>query len=196
MNETDALIIVDAQNDFCPGGALPVSEGDRVVPALNRYIERFLQDKLPVFATRDWHPEKTRHFKAYGGLWPPHCVQGTMGAEFHADLALPQEAVIVSAGTSPDEEGYSGFEGKNEKGLGLADLLRSAGVKRIFVGGLATDYCVKHTVLDALKLGFKVVVLSDAVRPVNLHPDDGAAALQEMVHAGATEIAGIEELPK
>ncbi|HEY7216868.1 MAG TPA: isochorismatase family protein, partial [Candidatus Binatia bacterium] len=104
MQESDALIIIDVQNDFCPGGALPVTDGDRVVPVLNRYIEKFIQEKLQIFATRDWHPEKTRHFKAYGGLWPPHCIQGTTGAEFRADLALPKDAVVVSGGMAPNEE--------------------------------------------------------------------------------------------
>jgi len=181
----DALIIIDVQNDFCPGGALPVAEGDRVVPVLNRYIENFRRENLPIIATRDWHPEKTRHFKAYGGLWPPHCIQGSKGAEFHPDLVLPARTVIVSCGMGPDEEGYSGFEGKDDQGTSLADVLRANGVGRIFVGGLATDYCVKHTVLDGLKLGFKVTVLRDAVRGVNLNPDDSDRALAEMRQAGA-----------
>ena len=185
MQGSDALIIIDMQNDFCPGGALPVADGDQVVAPLNRYIEKFKREKLPIFATRDWHPEQTKHFKAYGGLWPPHCVQGTKGAEFRADLELPMDTVIVSAGMASDEEGYSGFDGKDEKGQSLADLLHAAGVERIFVGGLATDYCVKHTVFDALKQGFKVVLLEDAVRGVNLQPDDSKRAIEEMVRAGA-----------
>jgi nicotinamidase/pyrazinamidase len=187
MQANDALIIIDVQNDFCPGGALPVVQGDEVVPALNRYIEKFRLAGLPIFATRDWHPDKTRHFKAYGGLWPPHCIQGSKGAEFRADLALPKDAVIISAGTAPDEEGYSGFDGRDDKGTRLADLLRAQGVERIFVGGLATDYCVKHTVLDGLKYGFKVVLLEDAVRGVNLDPDDSKRAIEEMSRAGAEE---------
>ena len=185
MEGKDGLIIVDVQNDFCPGGALAVTDGDQVVPALNRYIEKFRRDGLPTFATRDWHPEKTRHFKAYGGVWPAHCIQGTRGAEFHAELALPLDAVIVSKGTSPDEEGYSGFEGRDPKGALLADLLRACGVEKIYVGGLATDYCVKHTVLDGLKQGFKVVLLEDAVRGVNLKADDSGRAIDEMARAGA-----------
>ena len=186
MQPTDALIIIDVQNDFCPGGSLAVTGGDEVVPVLNQYIEQFTRVKLPIFATRDWHPENTRHFKIHGGLWPPHCIQGTKGAEFRADLALPHEAVIVSAGVAPDEEGYSGFDGRDKDGVGLADLLRTSGVERIFVGGLATDYCVKETVLDALKQGFKVVLLQDAVRGVTLRPDDSVRAITEMVRAGAT----------
>ena len=185
MQGRDALIIIDVQNDFCPGGALAVADGDQVVPALNRYIAQFSAAGLLIVATRDWHPEKTRHFKAYGGLWPPHCIQGSKGAEFRADLALPKDAVIVSAGMAPDEEGYSGFDGRDDQGTGLADLLRARGVERIFVGGLATDYCVKHTVLDGLKQGFKVVLLEDAVRGVNLDPDDSNRAIEEMSRAGA-----------
>ena len=194
MQGKDALLIIDVQNDFCPGGALPVADGDRVVPALNRYIERFERAKLPIFATRDWHPEKTRHFKAYGGLWPPHCIQGTKGAEFRTDLKLPESAVVVSAGMAPDEEGYSGFEGRDERGTELADLLRQRGVERIFVGGLATDYCVKHTVLDGLKHGFKIVLLEDAARGVNLKPGDAERAIAEMLRAGAEKISGVEGL--
>ena len=192
----DALVIVDVQNDFCPGGALPVAQGDGVVPVLNRYIQRFTAANRPIFATRDWHPEKTRHFKAYGGLWPPHCIQGTKGAEFRPDLEIPAGAVIVSAGMAADEEGYSGFDGRDDRGMGLAELLRQRGVERILVGGLATDYCVKHTVLDGLRHGFKVVLLEDAVRGVNLQPGDSARAVAEMLQAGAEGISGVEGLPR
>lgn len=195
MQSKDALVVVDVQNDFCPGGALPVADGDKVVPALNRYIERFQQAQMPIFATRDWHPEKTSHFKAYGGLWPPHCIQGTKGAEFRSDLQLPGNAVIVSAGMALDAEGYSGFEGRDDRGLGLAELLRGRGVERLFVGGLATDYCVKHTVLDGLKEGFQVVLLEDAVRGVDLQPGDSERAIAEMVRAGAAKIEGPGRLP-
>ncbi|MGE5216770.1 MAG: nicotinamidase [Chloroflexota bacterium] len=194
MEASDALVIIDVQNDFCPGGALPVTDGDRVVPVLNRYIKKFTREKRQIFATRDWHPAKTKHFKAYGGLWPPHCIQGTPGAEFRTDLALPKDAVIVSGGMAPDEEGYSGFDGKDEKGVGLASLLHASGVERIFVGGLATDYCVKHTVLDGVKLGFKVVLLEDAVRGVNLKPDDSERAIEEMVSAGAQKATSSDSL--
>jgi nicotinamidase/pyrazinamidase len=194
MQGIDALIIIDMQNDFCPGGALPVTDGDRVVPVLNRYIERFTQEGLPIFATRDWHPEKTSHFKAYGGLWPPHCIQGSKGAEFRADLALPKDAVIVSAGMAPDEEGYSGFDGVDSSGVGLAELLRWSNVTGIYVGGLATDYCVKHTVLDGLKHGFAVTLLEDAVRGVELALGDSQRAVQEMLQAGADAIHDIADL--
>lgn len=195
MQSKDALIVVDVQNDFCPGGALPVADGDKVVPALNRYIERFQQAQMPIFATRDWHPEKTKHFKAYGGLWPPHCIQETKGAEFRSDLQLPGNAVIVSAGMAPDEEGYSGFDGRDDRGLGLAELLRGRGVKRLFVGGLATDYCVKHTVLDGLKERFKVVLLEDAIRGVDLQPGDSERAIAEMIRAGAEKSSDLARIP-
>ena len=192
MSAHDALIIVDVQNDFCPGGALAVKDGDQVVPVLNRYIEKFSQAGLPIFATRDWHPQKTIHFNTYGGQWPPHCIQGTTGAEFRADLALPQDVVIVSAGMAPDEEGYSGFEGRDHKGVGLSDLLRTYSVERIFVGGLATDYCVKHTVIDGLKQGFKVILLEDAVCGVNLDPNDSNRAIDEMLRAGAQKSSELQ----
>ena len=192
MSAHDALIIVDVQNDFCPGGALAVKDGDQVVPVLNRYIEKFSQAGLPIFATRDWHPQKTIHFNTYGGQWPPHCIQGSTGAEFRADLALPQDVVIVSAGMAPDEEGYSGFEGRDHKGVGLSDLLRTYGVERIFVGGLATDYCVKHTVIDGLKQGFKVILLEDAVCGVNLDPNDSKRAIDEMLRAGAEKSSELQ----
>lgn len=185
MSRRDALILVDVQNDFCPGGALAVQNGDEVVPVLNRYIERFRDGGLPIFATRDWHPAKTSHFKAYGGIWPDHCVQGTHGAEFHPDLKLTPEITIVSAGMAPDEDGYSGFLGRDSSGELLAVLLRDCGVDRLFVGGLATDYCVKHTVLDGIQQGFQVVLIGDAVRGVNLNPGDSDEAIKDMSAAGA-----------
>ncbi|HEY3153627.1 MAG TPA: nicotinamidase [Candidatus Binatia bacterium] len=195
MQAKDALIIVDVQNDFCPGGALAVSGGDEVVPVLNRVIERFTEAGLPIFATRDWHPEKTNHFKIYGGIWPVHCVQGTRGAEFHAGLELGKDIVVVSAGMVPDEDGYSGFQARDPSGARLAELLQRKGVERIVVGGLATDYCVKHTVLDGLKEGFKVLLLADAIRAVNLKPHDGELAIAEMVRAGAVTIFDFTEIP-
>jgi len=190
MSPRDALILVDVQNDFCPGGALAVENGDEVVPVLNRYIERFADLRLPIFATRDWHPVKTAHFKAYGGVWPVHCVQGTHGAEFHPDLKLTPEITIVSAGMGADEDGYSGFLGRDSSGRSLAALLRDRGVDRLFIGGLATDYCVKHTVLDGIQEGFQVMLIGDAVRGVNLKPGDSEQAIQEMSAAGAVLVRG------
>ena len=195
MQAKDALIIVDVQNDFCPGGALAVSGGDEVVRVLNRVIERFAEAGLPIFATRDWHPKNTSHFKTHGGLWPAHCVQGTKGAEFHAELKLGNDAVVVSKGMAPDEDSYSGFQATDASGTPLAELLRLKEVGRIFVGGLATDYCVKHTVLDGLAEGFEVVLLADAIRAVNLKPDDGESAIDEMVRAGAVQVSNSAEIP-
>ena len=188
MEKKAALVVVDVQNDFCPGGALAVTDGDQVVEPLNRYIGRHAKAGLPIFATRDWHPEKTIHFKAYGGLWPTHCIQGSKGAEFRADLALPDDAVIVSAGMALTEQGYSGFDGVDSSGVGFADLLRQSNVTHIYVGGLATDYCVKQTVLDGLKRGYAVTLLEDAIRGVELAPGDSLRAVQEMLQAGADAI--------
>ena len=194
MSQRDALIVVDVQNDFCPGGALAVENGDEVVPVLNRYIERFVALRLPIFATRDWHPVKTTHFKAYGGVWPVHCVQGTHGADFHPDLKLTPEITIVSAGMAADEDGYSGFLGRDSSGRLLAALLRDRGVDRLFIGGLATDYCVKHTVLDGIQEGFQVMLIGDAVRGVNLNPGDSEQAIKEMSAAGAIVVRGNDAL--
>jgi nicotinamidase/pyrazinamidase len=194
MSQRDALILVDVQNDFCPGGALAVENGDEVVPVLNRYIERFVALRLPIFATRDWHPVKTTHFKAYGGVWPVHCVQGTHGADFHPDLKLTPEITIVSAGMAADEDGYSGFLGRDSSGRSLAALLRDRGVERLLIGGLATDYCVKHTVLDGIQEGFQVMLIGDAVRGVNLNPGDSEQAIKEMSAAGAIVVRGNDAL--
>jgi nicotinamidase/pyrazinamidase len=189
----DALVIVDVQNDFCPGGALGVPGGDAVVPVLNRYAERFAAAGAPVFASRDWHPAKTSHFKAYGGVWPPHCVQGTPGAEFHPRLTLPADAAIVSKGMDPSEDAYSCFQSETDDGMPFPATLGELGVGRLFVGGLATDYCVKSTVVDGVREGFEMVVLADAIAAVELTPGDGAKALDEMRAAGARMIR-LEEL--
>lgn len=179
----DALVVVDVQRDFLPGGALAVPEGDRVVPALNRYLEQFEREGLLVVLTRDWHPPDHVSFSVRGGPWPPHCVAGTPGAEFAPGLRLPASAQLCSKASQPDAEAYSGFEGTE-----LAASLRSQGIRRLFVGGLATDYCARATVLDALREGFEVLLLVDAIRPVEVQPGDGARALQAMVQAGARPI--------
>ena len=181
--EVRALVVVDVQNDFCPGGALGVERGDEVVAPLNRLIEEFLSRGDLVFKSRDWHPAETRHFKAFGGTWPVHCVQGTRGAEFHADLADDPRIEVVSKGMG-DEDCYSAFDG-----TGLAEELRREGVSEVWVGGLATDYCVKHTALDAARAGFKVIAVADAMRPVELRPGDGARAVEEMRAAGAAIVS-------
>lgn len=181
----DALIVVDVQNDFCPGGSLSVPEGDAVVPVLNRYLERASVAGIPIVASRDWHPQETAHFAAFGGTWPPHCVQGTPGAEFHADLRLPPETLIASKGMSAKDEGYSALEGELPDGRNVLEVLHQRGVTRIHVGGLATDYCVRATVLGALAAGFAVCYLSDASRPVDVTAGDGERAIAEMLAAGA-----------
>lgn len=189
-----ALIIVDVQNDFCPGGALAVAEGDQVVLTLNGYIEKFSAAALPIVATRDWHPQITSHFKAHGGQWPVHCVQGTFGAEFHPALRLGSGAVIVSKGMAPDSDSYSGFDAVDAHGARLADLLHDRGTTHIYVGGLATDFCVKQTVLDGLQQGFAVTVLQDSIRGVDLAPGDSARALEQMVAAGADVVDSVGHL--
>lgn len=181
----DALVIVDVQNDFCPGGALAVPDGDRVVPVLNRYAERFAARGAPVFASRDWHPARTTHFAPYGGAWPPHCVQDTRGAALHAALRLPAGAEVVSKGVGAEEDAYSCFQARAADGTAFPVLLARRGIRRLFVGGLATDYCVKATALDARRAGLQVVVLEDAVGAVDVAPGDGERALAEMAVAGA-----------
>jgi len=174
-----ALLVVDVQNDFCPGGALAVPRGDEVVEPLNKLIDKFLERGEPVYKTRDWHPPETKHFVAYGGTWPVHCVQNTEGAEFHPALRDDPRIIVVSKGLG-DNDGYSAFDGTN-----LATELQEQGVEEVVVGGLATDYCVKHTVLDARKHGFKVKALIDAMQAVDLQNGDGERALEEMRAAGA-----------
>lgn len=176
----DALIIVDVQNDFLPGGALGVPEGDRVVAPLTGLAARFAGLGLPVVATRDWHPANHCSFAARGGPWPPHCIAESDGAAFAPGLGLPAGTVIVSKATEPGKDAYSGFEGTT-----LAAQLAERQVRRVFVGGLATDYCVLNTVRDALAAGFEVVLLSDAIRAVDVSPGDGQRALAEMVASGA-----------
>ena len=178
--DKDALIIVDVQRDFCSGGALPVPDGEKIIPTLNKYIEKFSKARALIVATRDWHPPNHMSFKDYGGIWPTHCVQGTLGAEFHPDLRLPREVKVVSKATSADKEAYSGFDGTS-----LERELKDAGIKRVFVGGLATDYCVKSTVLDALRLGFETILLVDAIKGVDVNPGDSERAIGEMIKRGA-----------
>jgi nicotinamidase/pyrazinamidase len=181
----DALVVVDLQNDFCPSGALAVHDGDAIVPVVNRYLERFESVGAHVFLTRDWHPPVTTHFQAYGGTWPPHCVQGTRGAEFHPGLKPPARAEVVSKGMDPTRDSYSAFQAEDEAGRTLPAVLAARGIRRLYVGGLATDYCVRASALDALRKGFDVVVLTDAIGAVDLEPGDGVRALGEMRKAGA-----------
>jgi nicotinamidase/pyrazinamidase len=180
MQPHDALLLVDVQGDFLPGGALGVPEGDRVVPVLNRYIALARKKQIPVFASRDWHPANHCSFKHRGGPWPPHCIAGTEGAQITPALELPADAVLVDKGTSEEADAYSAFNGTT-----LAGELRARGVKRILVGGLATDYCVLNTVRDALKESFEVVLLTDAIRAVDVNAGDGVRAEAEMLERGA-----------
>lgn len=179
----DVLIIVDVQNDFVPGGSLAVPHGDAIVPVLNRYIADFVARGLPVFATRDLHPPDHCSFQAQGGPWPVHCVKGSKGAQFAPGLVLPASASIISKATTPAADAYSGFSGTD-----LAQQLRSIGARRLFVGGLATDYCVLNTVKDALLEGFTTFLLTDAVAAVNVKPADGAAAEAQMLKLGAVAL--------
>lgn len=178
MRSGDALLLIDVQNDFCPGGALPIEEGDRVVPVLNRWLRAARERGIPVYASRDWHPRGHLSFVEAGGQWPAHCVQDTEGAAFHADLELPADVVLVAKGMRFDIDQYSAF---NE--TGLEERLRGDGVRRLWVGGLALDVCVRATVLDALRAGLEVRVLVDATRPVAA--EEGRSALDEMESAGA-----------
>jgi nicotinamidase/pyrazinamidase len=175
-----ALVVTDVQNDFTPGGALAIRNGDKIIPPLNQVITQFADAGLPIFLTRDWHPPNHCSFKEQGGLWPPHCVKNTSGAAFHPNLRVPKNAKILSKATSADEEAYSGF-----KGTTLATELRKSGVDTFVIGGLATDYCIKNTVFDGLELGFRVSVLKDCVKGVNLKKTDAAASLRQMRVKGA-----------
>jgi nicotinamidase/pyrazinamidase len=180
------LVVVDVQNDFCPGGALAVSDGDQVVPVLNKYIQFFRKSDAQIIYTRDWHPKDHASFKEQGGPWPPHCVQGTEGAKFHKDLTPPKPSEIVSKADKHDEA-YSFFQGTD-----MAKILKQHGVRNLYVGGLATDYCVKETVLDGLKHGFNVVYLDDASRGVNVNPADSEHAIAEMLSKGAKRLALVD----
>ena len=183
LGEGDALLISDIQNDFLPGGSLAVLEGERIIPVLNGYIDRFSNRQLPVFAARDWHPANHCSFIRQGGPWPEHCIAGSKGAEFAADLHLPVFVYIISKGTDLEREGYSSFSNRTFK-----QQLDNAGVRRLFVGGLATDYCVLNTVRDALNYHFKVFLLIDAIRAVNVQKQDGENAINEMIEKGAIPI--------
>ena len=185
MKLKEALLVVDVQNDFCPGGALGIPGGDKIVPKVNRYIKIFAKKKLPVFFTRDWHPVRTKHFKDFGGIWPVHCIQNSWGARFHPELKVPKEAVLLYKGLDPQADAYSAFQAENASGVRLPQLLKIMGIKELCIAGLATDYCVRFSVRDALKLSFKVRILVDAIEGVNLKADDSQKAIKEMVKLGA-----------
>ena len=183
----DALLVVDVQRDFLPGGSLAVPRGDEVVPVLNRCIAHAKARGMPVIASRDWHPPRHCSFREQGGPWPPHCIAGTAGADFAAALALPADVIIVNKATDPAPDAYSAFAGTD-----LAARLRALGAGRLAVGGLATEYCVLNTVRDALAEGLEVAVLTDAIRAVDVVPGDGERALAEMRRAGALAVTSEE----
>jgi len=201
-----ALLIVDPQKDFCPGGALPVASGDAIMAPLNVILEHADDRDWPVLISRDWHPAETSHFREFGGPWPPHCVQDTPGAAFHDDLNIvvgmdpTPDDIIISKAMRPDEDGYSPLcdNAFVPDGRSAVQYLKDEGITELYVGGLATDYCVKAGVLDALKLGLKVHVLTDCIGAVDVNPGDGQRALDEMVAAGAAlttsaEVTAAEE---
>ncbi|WP_087037120.1 nicotinamidase [Thermococcus litoralis] len=179
----EALIIVDMQRDFMPGGALPVPEGDKIIPTIEELIKKFEQRGALIVATRDWHPPNHISFKEQGGPWPRHCVQNTEGAEIV--VSLPKDAIIISKADKPDKEAYSGFEGTE-----LAEILKEKGVKRVYICGVATEYCVKATALDALKHGFEVYLIKDSVKGIKR--EDEEKALKELEEKGAKIISSAE----
>ncbi|MDO8496707.1 MAG: bifunctional nicotinamidase/pyrazinamidase [bacterium] len=188
-----ALLVVDVQNDFCPGGALPAPDGNQVIKPLNKVIAYFHKNRWPVFLSRDWHPEETKHFEKFGGPWRPHCIQNTRGADFHPDLQFGSGlSYIISKGMDPNViDSYSPFKG-TAHGCMLDELLRSHWINELYIGGLATDYCVKEAVLDACKLRYNTYLLTDTCRAVNLKPGDDVRALSEMANAGAQFITTSE----
>ncbi len=188
MGFKKALLVVDIQNDFCPGGALGIFGGDKIIPVVNKYIKIFSKNKLPIFISRDWHPKKTAHFKKFGGVWPMHCIENTKGARFHPGLKIPKEAVIISKGMDPKEDSYSVFQAKDAKGKRLSRFLKIFGVEEIYIAGLATDYCVRYSTIDALKTGLKVTILKDAIQGVNIRPSDSQEALEQITAMGAKQI--------
>ncbi|MFH1889197.1 MAG: bifunctional nicotinamidase/pyrazinamidase [Candidatus Omnitrophota bacterium] len=188
MRAKRALLIVDVQNDFCSGGALGIKDGDKIIPAINKYIKIFVTRGFPVFASRDWHPKKTSHFKQFGGVWPRHCIQNTKGAAFHSKLRLSKGVILLYKGMDPAQDSYSAFQAEAQNGMSLPEILKALGIKELYIAGLATDYCVKFTALDAIKEGFKVRILLDAIKGVNLKPCDSEDAIKAMVKTGAKKM--------
>lgn len=174
-----ALVVVDMQNDFCPGGSLGIKDADKIIPVINRWIANFTVENSPIVFTRDWHPENHCSFIS----WPIHCVANTKGAEFHPEVKKPDTAIVITKADTPDNEAYSSFEGTE-----LHSKLKSLGVEEVYVCGLATDYCVKNTAIDALKLGYKVILIEDGMKAVNISADDGKNAIAELEKKGASII--------
>lgn len=174
-----ALIVVDMQNDFLPGGKLEVPNSDTIIPIINEYIKIFEKKGLPVVFTRDWHPENHLSFKENGGIWPKHCVQNTEGVQINKDIYIPNNSVIINKAFQSDMEAYSGFQNTD-----LDQKLKEMNVKNLFVCGVATDYCVLNTVLDAIKLNYKVYLLIDAIKGVDVNPNDSEEAIKKMISNG------------
>ncbi|MCJ7712870.1 nicotinamidase [Candidatus Bathyarchaeota archaeon] len=183
IKKTDALIVVDVQNDFLFGGSLPVPKGEKIIPFLNYYLNLFKKAQGKVFATRDWHSINHLSFKEQGGIWPLHCICGTKGAEFYPKLKLPNNTTVISKATDPDKESYSGFDGTE-----LCEKLKKNKVINVFIGGLATDYCVKNTAVDALKLGFKTFFLIDASKGIGVNPGNVKRSIEMMQNKGAIKV--------
>jgi nicotinamidase/pyrazinamidase len=180
-----ALLVVDVQNDFCSGGSLAVPGSERVIASLNQHIRSAVNAGIPIYASRDWHPARTSHFADFGGEWPAHCVQDTVGARFHPDLQLPDDVIVITKGEREDSPGYSAFDGTTRKRRTFLQDLQERGIAHLYVGGLATDYCVRASVLDALNVGLQVTVLDDAIAGVDVTPGDSARAREEMQSMGA-----------
>jgi nicotinamidase/pyrazinamidase len=193
MEKDAALLVVDVQKDFCPGGALAVVGGDEIIPLINRYIELFKNMGKLIIASRDWHPRVSKHFREFGGIWPVHCIQNSDGASFHSELSLPPECLVFSKGMNPLLDDYSAFQARNEAEMPLSDFLKEAGIRCLYICGLATDYCVRQSALNGLRQGFAIVVLADAVCGVDIEQGDSERALAEMVAAGAT-LTSLDEL--
>lgn len=188
MKNKKALLVVDVQNDFCPGGALGVPQGDKIIPVINKYIRFFSRNKLPVIATRDWHPPRTTHFKDFGGKWPAHCIKSSPGAAFHPALKLSKDSILLYKGMDPDADSYSAFDAEDLRGASLLKILTMMSITEIYIAGLATDYCVKSSAIDAIRHGFKVRVLVDAVKGVNLKAGDSEKAIEKIVKMGAKKL--------
>lgn len=184
MKTKKALLVVDLQNDFCPGGALGVRDGDQIIPIVNKYVDLFQRNRLPVFVSRDWHPENSSHFEESGGPWPPHCIQNTKGAEFHADFQVSEQAIVLSKGTDPELDGYSVFEAHDSHHKPFNQLLKEMKIEELYIAGIATDYCVRMTSLDALQHNLKVNILTDAIKGVA--EQESKQAIAEIVAKNGT----------
>ncbi len=193
MSRDSALILMDMQNDFCEGGVMPVPGADSLVPIINEYMIHFNDKDLAVFTARDWHEFKTKHFQEWGGLWPPHCLRGSNGAAFHPDLKFLSNTVVLTKGDRPDRDGHTLFEATDFTGNPVSETFRARGVKHLYICGIATDYGIMVSVLDALDRGMKVTLLIDAIKGVDATPGDSEQAIKDMIAKGA-KTATIDEI--